>query len=358
MSYRTALIGLSWIAADPAGPASDAVLGTAVPYSHASAMAAIPEIDVVAACDIVAAARDRFVTQWSSRWPGLRVYDDYGTMLERERPDLVSVVIPDNLHTAPVLAAIEFGARGIFCEKPLATSLAEADQIVAAAASSGVKICVDYTRRWMPEFVEARRLARSGAIGRLSQIVIHLGGPRAMLFRNHTHMIDLLNYYADADPDWVVAELEPNCADYGTAYRGDGGTDPSTDPGANYYVAFTNGVRAYVTGMKDTVPEVRVDLTGPRGRLSIDAEGFRLITFESGDLRSRPPIPRIERVSPSWTVSGIQAALLDLIAAVETGRPTASSPETARRTVAITQAILESQAQGNVPVRVASPPAR
>jgi predicted dehydrogenase len=357
MSYRTALIGLSWIAADPAGPASDPVLGTAVPYSHASAMAAIPEIDVVAGCDIVATARDRFVNQWSGHWQGLRVYDDYQQMLERERPDIVSVVIPDHLHTAPVLAAIELGARGIFCEKPLATSVAEADQMVAAAASSGVPICVDHTRRWMPEFVEARRLVRSGAIGRLSQIVLQLGGPRAMLFRNHTNMIDLVNYYAEADPQWVMAELEPALADYGTSYRGDGGTDPATDPGANYYIAFANGVRAYVSGMKDTVPEVSVDLIGPGGRVSIDAEGFRVVTFESEDLRSKPPVPRVQHVSANWSVSGIQAALLDLIAAMETGREPASSARTARPTVAITQAILESQARGNVPVQVAPPPA-
>jgi len=318
-------------------------------------MATIPEIDLIAGCDIVAAARDRFVEQWGRRWEGLRVYDDYRELLERERPDIVAVVTPDHLHTSPVLAAVEFGARGIFCEKPLATSLDEADQIIAAAANSGVAICVDYTRRWMPEFVEARRVVRSGAIGRLSQIVLQIGGPRAMLFRNHTHMIDLLNYYAEADPDWVVAELEPGFSDYGTVYRGDGGTDPSTDPGANYYVAFANGVRAYVTGMKDTVPEVRVDLIGARGRISLDAEGFRLITFESEDLRSKPPVTRIERLSPNWTVAGIQAALLDLIAAIETGRETASSAESARRTVAITEAILESQARGNVPVRVAAP---
>ncbi len=357
MSYRTALIGLSWIAADPAGPASDPVLGTAVPFSHASAMATIPQIDVIAGCDIVAAARDRFVEQWSGRWQGLRVYDDYRKLLEQERPELVAVVTPDNLHTEPVLAAIEFGARGIFCEKPLATSLDDADRIVAAGARTRVPICVDHTRRWMPEFVEARRLVRSGAIGRLSQVVLQIGGPRAMLFRNHTHMIDLLNYYAEADPDWVVAELEPGFSDYGTTYRGDGGSDPATDPGANYYVAFANGVRAYVTGMKDTVPEVRVDLIGARGRLSIDIEGFRLVTFESEDLRSKPPVARIERLQASWTVSGIQAALLDLIAAIETGQPTASSAETARRTVAIAQAILESQAGGNVPVRVAPAPA-
>jgi predicted dehydrogenase len=318
-------------------------------------MAAIPEIDVIAGCDIVAAARDRFVRRWSGRWRGLRVYDDYYKLLERERPDLVAVITPDHLHTSPVLAAIESGARGIFCEKPLATSLDEADQIVAAAASSGVATCVNYTRRWMPEFVEARRLARSGAIGRLSQIVLHTGGPRAMLFRNHTHAIDLLNYYAEASPEWVVAELEPQFSDYGTTYRGDGGAEPSTEPGANYYVAFANGVRAYVTGMKDTVPELRVDLIGGRGRLSLDVEGFRLITVESEDLRTKPTVTRIERLSPSWTVSGIQAALLDLIAAMETGRGTTSSAETARRTVAITEAILESQARGNLPVRVAPP---
>lgn len=357
VSYRTALIGLSWIAADPARPASDPVLGTAAPYSHASAMAAIPQIDVVAVCDIVAAARDRFLEQWSGRWPSLRVYDNYRELLERERPDLVAVVTPDNLHTSPVLTAIQSGARGIFCEKPLATSVAEADQIVAAAASSGVPICVDHTRRWMPEFVEARRLVRSGAIGRLSQMVLQIGGPRAMLFRNHTHAIDLLNYYADADPQWVIAELEPDLADYGTVYRGDGGTDPSTDPGANYYVAFANGVRAYVSGMKDTVPDLSVDLIGPRGRLRLDVEGFRLVTFESEDLRSKAPVARIEHISANWTVSGIQAALLDLIAAMETGREPASSARTARRTVAITQAILESQALGNVRVPVAPPPA-
>jgi len=356
VSYRTALIGLSWIAADPAAPASDPVLGTAVPGSHASAMAAIPEIEVVAGCDIAPAARDRFIQQWGGRWQGLRVYDDYHTMLERERPDIVAIVTPDHLHTSPLLAAIEFGARGIFCEKPLATSLDEADQIVAAAASSGVAVCVDYTRRWMPEFVEARRRIRSGAIGRLSQIILQLGGPRAMLFRNHTHMIDLLNYYADADAEWVVAELEPDLSDYGTTYRGDGGADPSTDPGANYYVAFANGVRAYVSGMKDTVPDLRVDLIGARGRLSLDAEGFRLITFESEDVRTTPPVTRIQRLSPTWTVSGIQAAMLDLIAAMQTGRETASPPESARRTVAITQAILESQARGNAPVRVARVP--
>jgi len=357
MTYRTALVGLSWIASDPAELASDVVLGTAIPGSHASAMAAIPDIQVVAGCDIVEEKRQGFVERWGERWPGLRVYADFNEMFDRERPDLVAIVTPDHLHAEPILAAISCGARAIFAEKPLATSLEEADRIVEAVRRSTVAMSIDYTRRWMPDFVEARRIARSGDIGRLSQIVIHTGGPRAMLFRNHTHVIDLLCYYAEAEPVWVMAELEPSLADYGTAYRGDGGSDPTTEPGANYYVAFANGVRGYVTGMKDTVPELRLDLIGPGGRLSLDVEGMRVITVSSDDLRTKPTVTRIERVSPSWTVAGIEAALRELISSVETGRPTASPPESARQTVAITQAILDSQAAGNRPVRVARPAA-
>ena len=109
--------------------------------------------------------------------------------------------------------------------------------------------------------------------------------------------------------------------------------------------------------MKDTVPELRLDLIGPGGRLSLDVEGMRVITVSNDDLRTKPTVTRIERVSPSWTVAGIEAALRELISSVETGRPPASPPESARQTVAITQAILDSQAAGNRPVRVARPAA-
>ncbi len=357
VTYRAAIIGLSWIATDPPGPPSDPVQGTAVPVSHAAAMAAVPGIDLVAGCDIVPAARDRFVERWGSRWPGLRTYDDYREMLARERPDLVSIVTPDQLHFEPVLASIEAGARAILCEKPLATSLQEADRIVEAARRAGAAMTIEYTRRWMPEFAEARRLAQSGAIGKLSQIVVEMGGPRAMLFRNHTHIIDLIHYFADSDATWVVAELEPGFEGYGTAYRGDGGNDPATEPGANYYVAFDNGIRAYVMGMKTTVGELRVDLIGPGGRVTVDAEGLRLTRVESEDPRTKPSVSRLERPVPSWSVSGIEAALRELLGSLDTGRPPVSAPGSARRPVALTQAILESQARGNVPVAVPRPPA-
>lgn len=351
--HRIALIGLSWITTDLPGPASNAVVGTAIPYSHASALDGIRDVEVVAGCDIVAAARDTFVERWAKRWPGLRAYDDYREMLDRERPDVVGIATPDHLHGGPVLAAIAAGARGILCEKPLAVSLDEADQLVLATDAAGVVMNVNYTRRWIPEWVEARRMVRAGTLGTLSQIIAQTGGPRAMLFRNHTHVIDLICYLADAAPEWVIAELEPGFEAYGTAYRGDGGNDPATEPGANYYVAFENGVRAYVTGMKNTIAaDLVVHLVGPEGRLIIDLEGMRLHSMYNEDIRTKAGVPSIRPVTPHWTVAGFQAAWRDLLDVLDNGGEVQSSPASARVTVALTHAILLSQQRGNTRVRL------
>lgn len=353
MTYRAAIVGLSWIAADPAGDPSDPVLGTSQPGSHASAYAPVPGIQVVAGCDIAPAARERFVERWSSRWSGLRTYGDYREMLATERPDIVSVVTPDHLHRDVVLAAIEHGARGIFCDKPLSTSLAEADEMVAATRAAGVTMAVNYGRRWYPDYCEARRLVRTGTIGPLSQIVVTTGGPRAMLWRNHTHTIDLVNFLADSEPAWVWAELERGFEGYGTEYRGDGGSDPATEPGANFYIAYENGVRAYVTGVKDTPPgEISVTLLGPQGRIVIDVLGMRMVTVEATDVRTRAGAQSVEVIVPRYTVAGMHAAVIDLVESMEAGRDTQSPPESARQVVALTDAILLSQQRGNVPVHL------
>ena len=353
MTLRTVIVGLSWIAADPAAPASDPVLGTAMPFSHASALAAIPEVTVVAGVDIVPASREKFLATWGSRWPGVKVYDDFRAAIATEKPDLVCVVTPDHLHKGVVLAALEAGTRIIFCEKPLSISRAEADEMVAAVRAAGATMSVNYTRRWFPNYCEARRIVRSGEIGPLSQIVAISGGPRAMLWRNHTHLIDLMNFLADDEPEWVLAELERGFESYGTVYAGDGGNDPATEPGANFYIAYRNGVRAYVTGVKDTPPgEPTINLLGPDGRVVMDLTGMRKISFGAGNVRIGPVPIVTEVIEPKATVSGMQAAILDLIAAHREGRDPQSPPEVARRTVAITDAILLSQQRGNVPVRL------
>jgi predicted dehydrogenase len=344
-SYRAAIVGLSWIGADPAGAASHPVLGTSTPYSHASAYDAIPGVEVVAGCDIKPETRQAFKRQWGERWPEVRTYADYREMLARERVEILSIVTPDHLHADAVLAGVEAGVRAIFCEKPLATSLADADAMIAAVREHGVVVNVNHTRRWQPQYVAAREEIRAGGIGDLAQIVVHYGGPRAMLFRNHTHFLDLICYFVESAPEWVIAELEPGFESYGTAYRGDGGRDPATDPGVNAYIAFRNGVRAFLSGMKHASPQVSVDLIGATGRLHIDdTAAMRVRPTEGGTTH--------QLLVPSSTRAGMHAAVADLLHALETGQTPQSPPEEARKAVALALAILESQANGNAKVAV------
>lgn len=357
---RAAIIGLSWIGADPPQAASDPVLGTATPGTHASAMATIPEIEVVAGCDIFPAARDQFVQRWSPVWPGVRVYEDFHELFAKEQVDLVSIVTPDNLHGAVLDGALEAGVKGVFCDKPLSISLEEADRMVTAVRSAGIPMSVNYGRRWYPEYVEARRLVRAGEIGRLVQVILESGGPRAMLWRIHTHGIDLLTYFADAEPDWVWAELEPGMEDYGTSYRGDGGRTASLEPGVNAYITYRNGVRAILTGWKAIPQDYVLHLVGTEGRIEIDVEGWRIIKTPRSDNRAPDadlPNPATYPIQPRYSVAGMAAALRELLAAMRSpGMTLTSSGETARRTVAITDAILQSAARGNARVPVTPPP--
>ncbi len=357
---RAAIIGLSWIGADPAQPASDPLLGTATPGTHASAMATIPEIEVVAGCDIFPAAREQFLARWSPVWPGVRVYEDFRDLLAKETVDLLSIVTPDTLHAPVLFAGLEAGVKGIFCDKPLSIDLAEADRMVAAARAAGVPLSVNYGRRWYPEYVEARRLIRDGAIGDLVQVLIESGGPRAMLWRIHTHAIDLINYFADSEPAWVWADLEPGMEDYGTEYRGDGGRTASLEPGVNTYITFSNGVRGMLIGWKRIPQDMVVHLVGTEGRIELDVEGWRVIRTPVSDSRMPTPDlgkPYMEPVVPHYNVAGMPAAIRELMAAMATGAPVTSTGEMARRTVAITAGILESAARGNIRVPVAPPPA-
>jgi predicted dehydrogenase len=344
--HRFGIVGLSWITSEPAPPGSNPVLGQSMPHTHLSGLARIPSAQVVAGCDIVPEARDLFLERWSGVWPEAQVYDDYETMLREVDLDVVCVATPDNLHAPVVKAAAEAGVKGIFCEKPMSVHLQDVDEMIAIVEERDIVVSVNHTRRWMPQYVTAREAVRSDAIGELVHVIGHLGGERAMLWRNHSHLIDLLSYYAEGNPEWVFAELEPGFEAYGTRYRGDGGRDPGLEPGTNAYVAYDNGVRAFLSGVKRATPMLSVDLIGTTGRILVDER--QAVVQQPGETGTVSQL-----LQPRFTMGGMQAAIQDLITALETGGEPQCPPREARKTVAIIEAILRSQAAGNARVPVA-----
>lgn len=335
--YRAGIIGLTGIGQSP--PRYD-VWATRhpQPHSHAAAYASHPQVDVVAVCDLVPQLIDRYEDIWGP----VAKYTDYRAMFAQENLDLLSVVTSDHLHAQMVIDASEAGIPGIYCEKPLATTLADADRMVAAVEKNHTQLCVNHTRRWDPFWRQAKAMIDDGRIGSLTRIRAHLGGERAMMFRNGTHLIDTVCMYADAEPAWLIGSMEEGYEDR-TTYQGDGGHDPKTDPGASAYLHFSNGVRAYIEISQKTLVNFEVDLLCTKGRIRIgNTEG--LVYFESEDQNYEVTSRQL-----GGTVdygSGMIHAVNELIDLIEQGGESVSSGRQALRSLEIMIGIMRSQAKG------------
>lgn len=340
-TYRCAIIGLTNIAASPATPSLSGGRH-ALPYSHASALARIPNTQVVAICELVPALAEKFLAQWGGTWDDIHVYSDYREMLANEEIDILSVCTPDDKHADIVIAASDKGIPAILCEKPLATTLRDADRMIEAVERNNTVFAVEHTRRWDPFFHRAKELIDAGVIGEVRTVTGTLHGPRAMIFRNGTHIVDLMNYYAGAAPTAVFAKLEEGFEDF-TEYRGDGGHAPESEPGASAFITYANGVRGFYNGTKGTYANGEWDIVGSTGRIRISGTVAELWTTEqgTGDQVSRPfPATLI-------MTGAIQGALEELIHVLENGGTTRSTARDARMTVEILVGMLASQQQGN-----------
>ncbi|HEY3080171.1 MAG TPA: Gfo/Idh/MocA family oxidoreductase [Chloroflexota bacterium] len=344
--YRAAIVGLTGIAAAPLAPSAHPALGEAVPHSHAGAYSLEPRATVVGVCDLKPELLERFQADWGATFPEARGYTDYRALLAEQRPDLISVVTSDHRHARIVLDAIAAGVKGVFCEKPIATTLADADRMIAAGRAAGVPLVINHSRRWYPELHEARRLIRGGAIGPLRRIVATLGGPRAMLFRNGTHLLDTVCFFAESEPRWAMGELDDEHAAHPPRYAGDGGRDPATDPGGSAYVHFENGRRAFVSASKGTVANFELDLVGERGRIRLGTHVAELVRPDEEGRLAALPLHR-----PRTARSDAVAAVAHLIDRVEGVGEELSTGEDGRRVLSILLAVLQSSAAGGQPVR-------
>lgn len=340
--YRAAVVGLTGIGARRP-PAGSGGLRRPMGRSHVSCYVEHPRTELAAVCDLRSEALDEF----RETWPDLSdtaVHADFGELLAKERPDIVSVVTGDHVHADLTVAAAESGARAVFCEKPIATTLEDADRMIAACERNGVLLSIDHTRRWAPTFFEAQRMVASGALGAVRALSAEHYGPRAMMFRNGTHLIDLLCFFSGAEPRWVTAWLEPGF-DHFDRYRGDGGKDPAQDPYASALIGFERDIRATYSAYKTEFNAGILTVTCDRGRLEFYNEHGRLLTSDS-DGRRRELLS--SSLDPGDYLYGHQLGAVDeLVGVLDDGGPLVSPGTDARWTLEILLGILASQRNGH-----------
>jgi predicted dehydrogenase len=175
----------------------------------------VENVTVVAVADPDPSGREQAAER--SRAP--RQYADYRELLRKEKPDLVSIAMRHpGQHRDIALAAVEV-CQGIFSEKPFTETVAEADEVLDAAARRNVKIQMAHNRRYSRGFVVLRALLAEGFVGTVRQVNIHgkqdtrAGGEDLMVLG--THDFDLMRYYF-GDPRWCSATVRVQGRDAAT----------------------------------------------------------------------------------------------------------------------------------------------
>jgi len=138
------------------------IVGTgAVAHSHAKALTADDRVRLVAVTDRDPERGDAF----AERFGVPRSYATLDDLLEGERVDVVHLCTPPDAHREQALAAFAAGVH-VVCEKPPALSLAELDEMQAAADAAGLGFATVFQQRTGTAGAHVRRLLQSGALGR------------------------------------------------------------------------------------------------------------------------------------------------------------------------------------------------
>jgi UDP-N-acetyl-2-amino-2-deoxyglucuronate dehydrogenase len=154
-----------------------AVVGTGnVAHNHATALQHVPESQFTAVCGRTASKTAAFAAQYS-----VRPYTDVGEMVAAEDIDVVVICTPHPAHAGPAIAAMEAGAH-VLVEKPLASSLADCDAMIASAADCGVTLGVVSQRRFLDPVQRMKLAIADGKIGRPVLATVQMLGWRGQAY--------------------------------------------------------------------------------------------------------------------------------------------------------------------------------
>lgn len=261
-NLTAAVIGCGRMGIRPASEVAGSISPGWLPLAHAEALVNTPGFVLAALGDAQPEARARA----AQLYPHARIFSDHRELLAQVRPDFVTIATRTPPKAQLIADACSAGVRGLYVEKPLATSADDAATIIATCAAAGVVLGYGVNRRHHAAYREALRRVRDGEIGRLESITIE-HGPGQLLW-THPHSTDLLLMFAgETAPESVQASLAPETVV--TA----GPLVVDSDPVIRAAMfAFPGGLTGQIVPGRG----LNTRLSGTEGILTIVADGTRL----------------------------------------------------------------------------------
>ncbi len=274
------------------------------------------------------------------------LFDDAARMLREVRPACVVIATTAPSHCELTHLATEAGARFVLCEKPMATSLAQCDRMVALCAERGVRLAINHQMRFMEQYTRPKQLLDSDAFGGLCSISVVAGNFGMAM--NGTHYFEMFRYMTGAPTAevsaWFSAEKVPNP-------RG-----PQFEDCAGVVRAVTaEGKRFYMDASSDQGHGMQVTYAARNGVISVDELAGRMrMVVRKAEHRGLPTtrygMPWEEEsllIAPADAIKPSEEVLRALIAGKDF-----PSGEDGRLAVAVLAAAYASNERGGSPVRL------
>lgn len=167
---------------------------------HIAAYQSLSDVEVVAICD----SSPRRLREVATKYRIPHRFTDFEELCARKDIDLVSIATPEESHLAPVRAAAKNG-KHVLLEKPIATSLLDAENILAASEKAGIILMVGHILRFENTYGTVKREIEKGNLGKVVSIHARRNRPKQALQRmlnrvhpiisNGIHDIDLCLWY-------------------------------------------------------------------------------------------------------------------------------------------------------------------
>ena len=203
-TYRAGIVGLGFIGG------ADQVSGDAIGQvvsdldgTHAHALSGHPRVVMASGSSRDEGRRERFEAR-----TGVPTYADWRDMLAGESLDIVSVATYAPYHADITVACAKQGVRAVYCEKPVATRVSDAERMLEACDAAGTLLIVNHNRRFQTNARRLRGLVGDGALGELTSASMQWGSGR--LGNVGTHFIDTIQMLTGRAVEAVSGTLDPS----------------------------------------------------------------------------------------------------------------------------------------------------
>lgn len=177
--------------------------------NHVRVFLEMPEVELVAIVD-----KNEEATKRVSQIYRVPAYSDYCEMVERERPEAVTIAVPTQFHYTVAMDLLEAGCH-VLIEKPIATSVDEAQKMISTAEQLGRMLMVGHIERFNPAILELKRRLDAGELGQVFQIHTRRLGPFPSRIQDvgvvmdlATHDLDILRFLTGSEAKRVYAEIK------------------------------------------------------------------------------------------------------------------------------------------------------